>query len=106
MLAGAVGLRLVLGHGNNSEQGYPPMLLKDKSSFTLSEFRALKGCGLHPYSACFSPYFSRTCLRAANPLHEFISFFLSFLVLLCKGKKQLDLDKLVMGKSGKFSSSP
>lgn len=42
MPAGTGGLRVVLEHGNNSKQGYTPILLEDKSSFTLSEFRALK----------------------------------------------------------------
>lgn len=63
------------------------MLLEDKSSFTLSEFRALKGYCLHLYSACCSPHSPSTYLRAADPAHGYISFFLSFPVLFVQGAK-------------------
>uniref|UniRef100_A0A672UNU5 Solute carrier family 5 member 8 n=1 Tax=Strigops habroptila TaxID=2489341 RepID=A0A672UNU5_STRHB len=53
---GAEGLRVVPEHGKNPKQGGTPMLLENKSSFTSSEFRALKGFCLHLYSACFSPH--------------------------------------------------
>lgn len=43
MPAGAGGLRLVPEHGNNSQQGYTPMLLEDKSSFYFEWVQSTQG---------------------------------------------------------------
>lgn len=87
MPAGTGGLRIVSEHGNNSKQADTLMLLEDKSSFALSEFRALKGYYLHLYSACFSPHSPSTYPRAADPVHGYVSFFLNFPILVVQGAK-------------------
>jgi len=58
----------------------------------LSEFRALKGYFLHLYSACFSPHSPSTYLRAADPVHGYVTFCLSFPGLFVQGAKSSTLE--------------
>lgn len=85
MPAGTGDFGVVPEHGNNSKQGDTPMLLEDKSSCILSEFRALRGYCLHLYSACFLPHSPSMYPSAADPVHGYVSFCLS--LILCKGQK-------------------
>lgn len=59
------------------KQGESLVLLEDKNSFILSEFRALKGYCLPVYSACVSPRSLSMYLRAADPVHGYLSFLVS-----------------------------